>query len=380
MPAPADQIPGFRALRGLAALLVFFQHIFWQASLVTPGLEQTLYQLNFGGIGVFCFFGLSAFLISGKAGDPPRRFITGRLRRILPGFWLALLLAGLLDAMRLGSIGLTWQLFLFLPAGAQPNVTVPYWTLYYEALLYLVIFGIARLSPRLVGPGIVAWAVVAWIWQDRPYGNGHYLFPTWYHMVFPIFAGFFAAGIWAAWRSRKPVALHKRQRWMLAYFALALVCFLSPLLAKLPGLGVVLYQWPTAVLPQLLHQDLGMLYFLLGTACALRAAFLWRADGPVGRFLGCMGDYSYGIYLMHIAIIWVGIWLLQQAGLRPGYIGAALVLTAFALPLSTLCGWGEFRLQQWIKAMLERRRAGAAEQRADHRVQAAPTGDSAMAP
>lgn len=351
-----SHIPGLQALRGLSALLVFCQHIFWQASIVTPGLEQTLYRLNFGGIGVLCFFALSAFLVSGKASDPPKRFLAERLRRIVPGFWLALLLASALDYMRLGVNGLTWQVFFFLPVGMQPGVTVPYWTLYYEVLLYLVIFFIARLSPRWVAPFIVLWAVVAWIWQDRPYGNGHYLFPTWYHLVFPIFAGFFASGIWVAWCAQRHVAESRRHSMLVLYTVLACMCFQTPLLTEwLPGFATVLYEWPALILPKLLHGDIGMLYFLAGTACALRAALLWPARGPIGRFLRRMGDYSYGIYLMHIAIIWVGIWLLQLMGLFPSYITTALLLTAFSLPLSVICGWGEFRLQQWLKSQDQRR-------------------------
>jgi exopolysaccharide production protein ExoZ len=377
MTPHSNVIPGLRALRGLAALLVFFQHIFWQASVVSPGLEQTLYRLNFGGIGVLIFFGLSAFLISGKAGDPPLRFVVDRLRRLVPGFWLALLLAATLDYMRLGTNGLTWQLFFFLPVGPLPGVTVPYWTLYYEALLYAVIFCVARLSHRWVGASLVLWALIAWIWQDRPYGNGHYLFPTWYHMVFPVFAAFFAAGIWAAWRSKRPVSERTRGPLAALYGVVAVACFQYPILVLLPIAHKVLYEWPAAVLPAAALQDLGMFYFVLGVACALRAAFLWQASGPIGRMLGRLGDYSYGIYLMHIAIIWVGIWLLQQVGLRPGYGVAAVLLTVFGLPLSVLCGWGEYRLQLKIKAWLDRRRQSA---RSQHHAQAVEPGGTVIAP
>lgn len=348
----SEQSQGLRALRGIAALLVFFQHIFWQANLVSPGPAEALYALGFGGIGVLCFFALSAFLISGKASDPPGRFLVERLRRVVPGFWAALLLAAVLDHVRVGHYGLTWQLFALIPAGEVPAVTVPYWTLYYEALLYAVIFVVARVSVRCVGPAILVWAVVAWIWQDRPYGNGHYLFPTWYHLAMPIFAGFFGVGVLVSWRSRRPVRAGLRRPLVLANFALALICFGTPFLMKTAWGHTWLYAMPYAVLPAVLRPDVGFLYYLLGTAFALRAAVLWRATGWGGRVLGMFGDLSYGIYLIHISFMAIGGWLIARSGIAMGYATAAVVLTLFALPLSMLFGWWEFRLQQWLKRKL----------------------------
>lgn len=349
--APSEQNQGLRALRGLAALLVFFQHIIWQANLISPGPVDLLYAFNLGGIGVLCFFALSAFLISAKASDPPLRFVVERLRRVVPGFWVALLLAALLDYVRIGTNGLSWQLFAFLPLGDVPSVSVPYWTLYYEVLLYALIFVVARVSVRLVGPFIVAWAVVAWVWQDRPYGNGHYLFPTWYHMAFPVFAGFFGVGVLVSWRSRWPVAPERRQWMLLMNLALAMVCFATPGLTKMAWAHELFYARPYILLPDLLRPDIGMLYLLLGTAFALRAAVLWRATGWGGRMLGMFGDLSYGIYLIHIAVMFIGGWLIARTGVAMSYATAAVALTLFALPLSMLFGWWEFRLQQWLKQM-----------------------------
>lgn len=62
--------------------LVFLQHAFWLATYMAPGPVETLYGLSLGGIGVFLFFGLSGYLIAGKAGDAPLKFAIDRARRI----------------------------------------------------------------------------------------------------------------------------------------------------------------------------------------------------------------------------------------------------------------------------------------------------------
>jgi peptidoglycan/LPS O-acetylase OafA/YrhL len=346
---------GLQALRGIAVLFVFVQHIFTTATLIAPGPTQTLYSLSLGGIGVFIFFSLSAYLMSAKAAEPAAKFALDRARRIFPGLWLALGIGGLISHLIHGIPGLTWQIFLLLPFGDRPWVPVPYWTLYYEALLYLFIFLIARISPRLAGPAILLWAIIAWTWQDRPYGNGHYLFPTWYHLVFPIFAGYFAAGVVAVYTSRWVLGPAFRPILALLFLALAVAAFTARHWMLVPWIQS---SWLVPrVLWSFLRDDFVFAFHVAGCYFALLAAMNWRAEGSIGRVLRRLGDQSYGIYLIHIAFMVGTAFLLKSFGVKADYFAACCIIGAAALPPSLAFGWAEHRLQLWIKAKIDRKRA-----------------------
>jgi len=349
-----DRNPGLQAMRGIAALLVFFQHAFNQSALFQAGPEQTLYKLSLGGIGVYCFFVLSSFLISTKASDPPGRFLLDRARRLFPGLWLAILLAWALDYLTTQYHVPTWQLFLLLPFGEQPKAAMPYWTLYYEVLLYLVIFVLARLSPRVVAPGILAWGLVAW-WLLPPEPLAGHLFPDLRQLFLSTVAGAFGAGILVRWHAERPI----RPAWRIPVMTLITVLAVVSL-ATLMILGLIpqydfLYGWTAQLVPDPLQHSLGMLYLVVGSALAVRAAVMWKANGWMGRVLRRVGDMSYGLYLIHIAFLVTFRHLLLVNGITMNFWTALLVLTLLALPCSLAFGWVEFRMQTWIKNLLRPR-------------------------
>jgi peptidoglycan/LPS O-acetylase OafA/YrhL len=352
-----DRNPGLQAMRGIAALLVFFQHAINQSVPFGAGPERMLYALNLGGIGVFSFFVLSAFLISNKAWDPPRRFLLDRARRIFPGLWAAILLAWLLDHFTTRFHVPTWQLFLLLPLGEAPKAAMPYWTLYFEVVLYLAIFLLARLSPRSVAPGILAWGVVAWLLQP-PYSE-HYSFPDLQLLFLSAIPGAFAAGILVRWHAARPVAPARRVPMMVALAILALVPFVIMSVVNIfPQYGF-LYGWVAQLLPKSLQPSLGLFYFVIGSALAVRAAAMWKASGWMGRMLRGLGDMSYGFYLIHIAFLVAFRHLLLLNGVTMNFWAAMLVLTLLALPCSVAFGWAEFRMQVFLKDLLRARRPTA---------------------
>lgn len=133
-----------QTLRAIAALLVLFYH------LSDGGFIA-------GGSGVDIFFLISGFIM-GTVGtrETPRVFLTRRLIRIAPLYWLMTLamclasLIGLLANFSFDLYRLTLS-FLFVPyADADGHIWplfVPGWTLNLEMLFYAV-FAVALLTPR----------------------------------------------------------------------------------------------------------------------------------------------------------------------------------------------------------------------------------------
>ncbi len=105
MPATEKLIrpvmPELDSLRGIAILLVLFFHGFNLPGAMTQprGPARLFVTLTFGGwTGVYLFFVLSGFLITGILQDAKpkphyyRRFYIRRALRILPAFYVLLLL------------------------------------------------------------------------------------------------------------------------------------------------------------------------------------------------------------------------------------------------------------------------------------------------
>jgi len=155
-----------------------------------------------GGLAVLVFFVLSGYLItrSYDLGPDPRRFITARLLRIMPGFIVVVLLAALvvgpicstwttLDYF--GSIGPARYIFgnltFLLRVDTLPGVftTNPFplavngslWTLRFEVLGYALILalGMAGLLTRWVITGLMASALVVLAWLGHPHSGLEFL-------------------------------------------------------------------------------------------------------------------------------------------------------------------------------------------------------------
>jgi peptidoglycan/LPS O-acetylase OafA/YrhL len=101
----AGHMPGLDLLRGLAILAVVFFHGFYYVAPAVPlhsRLAATLFHLtSFGWTGVNLFFTLSGFLITGNLIDSEQnpnyysRFYIRRALRILPAYFLVLIVLGL---------------------------------------------------------------------------------------------------------------------------------------------------------------------------------------------------------------------------------------------------------------------------------------------
>lgn len=152
--AQGNVLYSIQVLRGLGALLVVFYH----AAMRVTGDSPTAFP--HGQLGVDIFFVISGIVIylSGRrlsAGG----FLIRRLLRVVPLYWLLLLISLAGDAAR-GSYG-PYQIsnyllsFVFIPSHDQPTTVFPPvivgWTLNYEMFFYaictaaILLFGGARL-------------------------------------------------------------------------------------------------------------------------------------------------------------------------------------------------------------------------------------------
>lgn len=167
-------IVNLHLLRGLAASTVVIAHALIRVGEWSP-LPRTAIDVTeaFGMMAVEAFFVVSGFimihssadLFGGRAGAV--EFARRRLVRIVPLYWLATLVEFALRARHgsLPELSVLLHSLLFIPQVVQegeplrPLVGVG-WTLNYEAMFYLM-FGLALLLPRRIGPVALLAALLA---------------------------------------------------------------------------------------------------------------------------------------------------------------------------------------------------------------------------
>jgi peptidoglycan/LPS O-acetylase OafA/YrhL len=279
--------------------------IFSHAFLVAEGTEGNEWfarltggQTILGLVGVFVFFTISGYLVTGSyvSTSSALRFTAKRALRIFPGLWVNLLVVGLIlgpivSVLPLGTylgdagLGAFLRNNLLLDATDTPLPGVIFsdnqvgrlvngalWTLRYELMMYVMVLllgltGLLRLSISLflLGLGIVA---IGFEQALTPFGD----LGEWAWLV-----GFFASG-------------------MSMYFLARDARFLDRRLALLALIGLVGSAW--------LHRFI-MLFPLFGGYLTI---YLGRAHTRPLDFLGRSGDLSYGLYIygwpIEQAVVW----------------------------------------------------------------------------
>lgn len=368
-------LPALDGFRGLAAITVVLYHSFLGAG--RPQLDEGPVRavLAAGYMGVDFFFVISGFVLflpavlnGGDIGDR-RSYFLRRVARIVPGYYLFLLIALVLtpiyvnDGLALPHQSFTGvMLFLshltFLQQSIGRLVGGPYaifalsWTLTLEVLFYILLPFIARSFHRhpfrwLAGALVVstAWKVavthavdtLSWLGADR--WTPLHLVRSQVVLVsqLPSYLGHFALGMAAAWVF---VRLRNRPRPVPAKVLVALQAFslVAVLLAmRAEGTRAVAatagnYDIFTRTTP------VALFFAVLIVATALAPArFQWPVANPVARWLG---DVSYGTYLAHLMLIVIAIITLdfKQANSWTAF----LRMVAFVVPASLLAAWLSF--------------------------------------
>ncbi len=133
------------ALRGIAALSVFFYHasIYYKDSIYFS-------IFRFGLTGVDLFFIISGFVIFSSIKNKTRiQFVKSRFLRLYPSYWLAVTFTFILIIIKYYEKGILHllpikQYFVNLSMIQEffhiENLDGPYWTLYVELFFYVIIF------------------------------------------------------------------------------------------------------------------------------------------------------------------------------------------------------------------------------------------------
>ena len=321
----AERANNFDALRLIAALSVLFSHSFLIAEgseANEPFVRLSGNQCVLGLVGVFVFFVISGYLVTGSycRSPAPGRFALRRVLRIIPGLAVNLLVC----AFVLGPLvtSLSWHdylhsrdltAYLARSIALTPNspslpgvtfvdnavgniVNGSLWTLRYEMMMYgmVLLLGMARLlrlSTTLVLSAIGI-AAVAFEKSLKPFGDFGEM--AW-------LLGFFASGM-AMWFLRDRLSY----RWPYVLLAVAA-------LAGFVWLHVFIMLFPLAGA-----------YLVIG--------FATRHD-PGLDYSRHAGDLSYGLYIYGWPAENLIVWLTHgQAAWWQVFLGAAAV----ALPLSYL--------------------------------------------
>ncbi len=128
------------SLRGIAALLVVFQHLY------VPILDMDFFRyfIDFGKVGIVWFFIISGMVIpfTLHRKTTARKFITSRFFRLYPAYWLSLI-AYIFSLFLLGlsippAYTIAANITMIQTALGEPDVIGVYWTLFIEIVFYSI--------------------------------------------------------------------------------------------------------------------------------------------------------------------------------------------------------------------------------------------------
>ncbi|MFE5535202.1 acyltransferase family protein [Streptomyces sp. NPDC056492] len=325
--ARAPRIAVLDGLRLLAALSVVLFHylagsgtIPWQGTAVA--LFPTLHKAaEFGWLGVVFFFMISGFVICMSGwGKSLQQFWHGRILRLFPLYWAAVLLSSV--AARLGphtpgepkvTVGqmLTNLTMLHEPLGVN-SVDNVYWTLWIELRFYLIFSLVV-----LLGAGYRRVANFCWIWALGSVLAPASGIPLLEQLLVPRWAPFFIAGI-AFYLVRRAGRFEGETLGILALSWL-LMQHRLPAIMQGEGHGI---NWKVCL------AAITAMYLVMGLIA------VGKLDRVQWRWLPVAGAISYPLYLVHqslgVRVIWR--WN-EQWGPWPTLLGviAGAVLIAWLL-------------------------------------------------
>jgi peptidoglycan/LPS O-acetylase OafA/YrhL len=353
------------AMRGLGCLAVMWIHGGWLLGQMSPAGRDVIaathsnwWLMHTGHAAVEMFFAMSAFLLwrpftlvaqTGEGRESVGGYALRRVARIVPGFWIALVLIALWhntpDVLTMPK-GL--QYFLFgqnLTNATTLGGIGPAWTLAVEAQFYVLLAVVAFARPRggrsikfdLAFAG--GMALLAAVWRVGVIGPTDHLTRDNLQLVFslPTHADSFAVGILLATLSVRS-ELRPDARWAKLLRQNATWVFLGGMALFLIGIRILHLDSPFAIGRD---QWLGRAWLWVAVATLLIAPFAFAPDGKgiVHRLLARqtvvkMGRWSFGTYLWHMAIFGG----LGAAGMRIATPSAFILFFSAGVVLSFCMG------------------------------------------
>jgi peptidoglycan/LPS O-acetylase OafA/YrhL len=347
-PILRPHMPELDTIRGLAILGVLLYHGFYWARDLSfySGWHRTFLMLmSPGQFGVNLFFVLSGFLITGillhsrPRQDYFRRFYLRRALRILPPYYLTLLLLVVFKMTSLGFLAVS--LAFSSNMAALFGLTISYgvlWSLAVEEHFYLFWPSIVR---RISDTGLF-WLLGALLLLSplsrlyyfrlvlREPADAGYASFTWNHLDGLALGAIFAILV------RRP-GWGRQQVWKLAVGLMLL------------GVLLTAIGYPFGILTRTTQAGIALQYVPWNLASAgLLGLFLWIGTGPwkaivAPRPLTFLGKISYGLYLYHVLVFqgfqWIAVRihfnerlrlsLWEQIWARMLLAGSAAILAAY---------------------------------------------------
>lgn len=334
-PVSEGRFPCLDGYRALAAFAVILVHVGFQTGRSVQGTGYSF--LSRGDIGVPVFFVLSGFLLyrpmvlarlSGQSLPRLSDYFTKRALRIIPAYWVSVVLAMLLldqNAAARHSAG-EWIRYLtftqiyswsFKTVGLEQD-----WSLCVEVAFYLLLplwpRLLRRLTRRSATPsvkaefiGAAALVVVSLVWVSQTHGAVHhlsYLSANWIPEYFQWFAlGMLMATISILPRTSPAAAARLRGIYDLAASPWTCVALAAAVYAVvLTPLGgpynlVLETRWQ-ALSKEILYGIFALIFLLPGFLGDQRVGLPRRflASAPMRR----LGEASYGIFLFHMPVLY----------------------------------------------------------------------------
>ena len=315
-----------------AASVVLYHSHYYVGELVWKTPLTRAFDFHFSW-GVEFFFAISGFVVSHSLTfTTPGRFLVLRLTRIYPAFWLAAAIA-IAGRVVLGghpfTSGLLPALTLLPVGGADYPLGGVEWSLVYEVFFYTLLALIALVPVRHARE----WSMLAWIVAIAAMAlfgpiRATSFVPTFGTIAFSAFNLPFIAGVlgysWFRRVERMPV---------------------MTLLATIP---IALLAADRAIGTEI---QLGLQAIAFAALVLLAAELSRRFDASPANPLVKLGDWSYGLYLMHVPVILAVLALTRFA---PGEANDAFISAAStAIVVGCAYGWIEIHLYRRNKALLD---------------------------
>lgn len=330
---------GIQALRAIACFLVLFQHITFFATYV-KGLDYHPYlAINFGRIGVSLFFVISGYVMA-ECTREGARFMPNRLIRVLPPYWLAIAVSGIVLSQINPDWHFDWWSALLLPPTAVNNTyAIPYWTLCYELAFYAVTYAfvVMRFTQKKMLLACSIWlAAILMVDAYRPLGfvdDG---------------AAFAAIAQPGAWILLTPYPI-----FFIVGFALAISK--PDQFIRMKSQNLLLLAFTLWGISNGLKLQTSVPVFLI-QAVAFCCVLLAMKNAHVSPLLAKLGDLSYGTYLMHMIPIVALSTIMKPHAQEIRLLLAWGILAAAGTLMGVMFGYLEFALHSRVIKPLVRAR------------------------
>lgn len=359
---PIEHIHVLDSYRGIAAVAVVATHVAFQTGVVMHG--QVGAVLARFDVGVPIFFALSGFLLyqpwavaaeTGTATPTATGYLWRRALRILPAYWLVVVIALAAVPANRGAGGRVWLAQLSLTQnyvdGAAATALTQMWSLCAEVSFYLLLPVLAWVTGRLARAGahplrmvailvaaLSAFNVIWVLWSQTSQSPS-------VHLWLPAFLNWFAVGmLLAAVAARRSAgkSLPRWATWLVEVSAEPAACLTVAVAVLLVSSTAVAGPRAFEAAPtpaQALTKNL--LYTVIALALMVAGALGPRGHAVerllTSRPLLRLGEISYGVFLWHLLLMYVAFRVLGQSyfsgGFAPVFI-LTLVLTIGVAALS----------------------------------------------